>query len=102
MTEPNSPAHNKRPYRSREQWRQLINDFEASNLSVDNYCAQHNLKHTTFYKWRNELQRAHSTPHTPSAFIELTDLARTSPTNESTWDIELELGSGTFLRIRRP
>ena len=103
MTQLNSPAHSKRPYRSKEQWHQLIDAFEASDLSVDDYCAQHDLKLTTFYKWRNRLQQEARAQKTSPSFIELTDFNNTplQPANQSAWDIELELGSGAFLRIRR-
>ncbi len=102
MTQPNTPTQTtKRSYRSEEQWRQLINAFEASNLSVDEYCAQNNLKYTTFCKWRQRLKPVQGSHQTPPSFIELTDVAKAPPVNQSAWDIELELGSGTFLRLRR-
>ena len=100
MTQPHIPTQSKRPYRNEEQWRELIDAFETSNLSIDDYCTQNNLRYTTFYKWRKRLQQTQNT-HQPPSFVELTDFARTPPANQSNWDIELELGADTFLRIRR-
>ena len=100
MTQPHIPTQSKRPYRNEEQWRELIDAFETSHLSIDDYCTQNNLKYTTFYKWRKRLQQTQNSQQTPS-FVELTDFAKTPPVNQSNWDIELELGADTFLRIRR-
>ena len=91
----------KRPYRTEAQWHQLIAAFEASDLSVNEYCAEHNLKYTAFYQWRKRLQSKPSNHPSPPSLIELTDFAKTPSSQSSSWDIELELGSGTFLRIRR-
>ena len=100
MTEPQTATSNtKRPYRTEEQWRQLIEEHEAGDLSVDKFCTQNNLKRTTFYKWRKRLLQESIPLSTPPAFIEL-PVAKTTPVQQSTWDIELELGSGVVLRLR--
>ncbi len=102
MTQFNTPTQTtKRVRRSEAQWRQLMNTFEAGNLSANEYCVQNNLKYTTFCKWRQRLQSALRSDQTSPSFIEITDLAKAPPDNQLAWDIELELGSGTFLRLRR-
>lgn len=98
----NAPAQaTKRPYRTEAQWRQLINDFDSSDLSASEYCIQHRLKYTTFHQWRKRLQSSPDNSPTSPALIELTGFTKTSSEKSSNWDIELDLGSGIFLRIRR-
>ena len=99
MTQP-TPTQKKRPYRNEDHWRELIDAFESSNLSVADYCEQNHLKYTTFYKWRKRLQQTQDTRQS-LPFVEITDIATTASAKQSSWDIELELGSNTFLRIRR-
>jgi transposase-like protein len=101
MTNPQSANNTKRPYRTEAQWRQLIEDYEASDVSIDNFCAQNNLNCKSFYQWRKRLQQTQHSPGTVPDFIELTHVAKPSATQQSHWDLELEFGSGTFLRIRR-
>ena len=93
-------VQSKRPYRNEDHWRELIEAFKSSNLSAADYCEQHNLKYTTFCKWRKRLQQTYDT-HKPTSFVELTSFTGTASTHQSTWDVELELGSNTFLRIRK-
>ena len=92
---------NKRPYRSKEQWRQLIEEYETSDLSIDGFCTQKGIKYMTFYKWRKRLQQNEGALNTTPSFIELANTTNSSFTQEPIWNIELELGSGTILRLRR-
>jgi transposase len=46
-----------RDARKEQQWRQWIQRWRASGLSVAAFCARHGLRQQSFYAWRRELQR---------------------------------------------
>jgi hypothetical protein len=86
----------RRARRSGGEWKKLIDAFDRSELSVPAFCDQHQLGYSTFRKWRRHLSKPlGAMPETP--LIELTRLPSPSPA----WDVELELGSGVVLRVRR-
>lgn len=86
----------RRARRSRDEWKELIAEFDRSGLAAPAFCDQHHLSYSTFTKWRRHLaEPLAAIPETP--LIELTSLPRPSPS----WDVELELGAGVVLRIHR-
>ena len=89
--------------RSPEQWRGLFSRFEQSGQTRERFCAEHGLALSSFDRWRNKLR--HDLPGSEAAvgealFVELTPDAESSA--RSTWDVELQLGAGMVLRVRRP
>ncbi|QBL09184.1 IS66 family insertion sequence hypothetical protein [Rheinheimera sp. D18] len=44
-----------RKSRSLEQWRNIIEEQQASDLTIAEYCQQHALSKTTFYATKNKL-----------------------------------------------
>ncbi len=90
--------------RSIEEWRTINAQFEASGLSVQKFCAEQNLGLSTFSRWRQRLLRADADRQSPvesreALFLELDGA---SPTDSpSAWEVELELGPGVVLRLRR-
>ena len=89
-----------RSRRSRAQWRRLLDAQATSGLSQQAYCAQHHIAYSSFCRWKRELASVERTarPAGTTPFVELTVPA---PAAESRWEIELELGNGVFLRLRR-
>ena len=97
-----------RARRTAAQWRELIEWFERSGQSRGTFCAAHGLAPSTFDLWRRKLR---ATPvavneDPPEAlFVELTSPTHTeaSVTSAGTgaWEVELELGAGVVLRLRR-
>lgn len=90
---------------SAEQWQQLIEQQASSGQSQVAFCAAHGLSTTTFQHWKRRL-RDELTASSPSAagalFTPLLEPGVTSEeTSERGWDIELALGDGICLRIRR-
>jgi putative transposase len=93
--------------RSEAQWRALFSAFEASGETRRRFCARHGVALSTFEWWRRRLrEQARSTSAAPlrseALFVELT--APMAPIRElpgSAWDVELELGAGVVLRLRR-
>ena len=82
--------------RTRSQWQRVLAGQVASGLSQQTYCTRHHIPYSSFCRWKRELRGAE--PPTSSAFVELTPAAVAT---ELRWDVELELGEGVFVRLRR-
>jgi transposase-like protein len=55
-------------------WRDAMSAWQASGLSVRQYCRRHELAEASFYYWRRQLQRrdAQRVPSSPPAFVPIT------------------------------
>lgn len=90
------------------QWQALFERFEAGNENVTAFCRRHGVSKSSFHRWRRKL--AEPPPSTPPieaeidepAFIEVGSLAdgQAGPV-AAAWDVELALGDGIVLRLRR-
>ena len=94
----------KRVERSRAQWRAVIARAARSPLGVSAFCRGEGISTASFYTWRRRLADGASgdawAPVGEPAFLDLGALAGATATG-SAWDIELELGAGVVLRLRR-
>ena len=95
-----------RARRSAAQWRNLVERFERSGQTRGGFCAAHGLALSTFDLWRRKLgatSAAMDEPHRGPVFVELTNPAQPSPPSTGTggWEVEVELGTGVVLRLRR-
>ena len=83
--------------RSPSEWQQLIDEQARSGLSQTVFCAVRSVSTTSFQHWKRQLAAA--APPSPSpTWLDL------GPLRESVaagWDLELELGAGVCLRLRR-
>lgn len=90
-----------RTRRSADQWRKLIAEQADSGLSQEAFCKHKRLALSTFANWKRRLgtEPAAETERAPdsSTWIDLGSLGGRS----SGWDIELDLGDGICLRLRR-
>jgi len=89
--------------RSPAQWRVLFTQFEQSEQTRDQFCSEKGISLSSFDRWRTKLHQASSTQAMISkepVFVELTADTPSPPT--VAWDVELQLGAGVFLRVRRP
>ena len=86
--------------RSRAQRERLIAEQASSELGQGAFCAAHGLAPSSFRNWKRKLELDTNTAgSSPSAgFVELAP--RPAPA-ATVWDIELELGDGVVLRVRR-
>jgi hypothetical protein len=100
MKESSTP--NRRVHRSPEQWQSLVDQFEQSDLSQRAFCQQKRLAYGTFSRWRRRLlaRNAESDEQSNPAFVELLG-SGTQGNHNSGWDVELQLGEGITLRLRR-
>ena len=85
-----------RIHRSAEQWREILQSQLESGLSVQQFCTKHQLGYASFCNWRRKLEA--SVPQERSPLIDLSDFVAPAAT---AWDIELDLGAGITLRMRR-
>ena len=46
------------PRKSPAQWQALVNQQTQSDLSVTNFCQEHKLSESSFYKWQSEFRKA--------------------------------------------
>jgi len=82
--------------RSPSEWQQLIDEQAHSGLSQTAFCAARAVSTTSFQHWKRRLSAAASPSPT---WLDLGPLPeRPAATG---WDIELELGEGVCLRLRR-
>jgi transposase-like protein len=90
--------------RTRSEWEALIARYERSGLSRKRFCAEASVPVSSLDYWRSKLrQEARQAPSTLATtaktkpgFIELPSIAAGPG-----WDMELELGGGVVLRLRR-
>ena len=94
-------------------WREVLRRFEAAATTVEAFCAREGLSSSSFYRWRERLQRDGApakAPRTrasgiavpaPSGFIELGDLAHAQCRTQAGLQVRLELGGGLVLQITR-
>ena len=83
------------------QWREHVSAWQESELSIRQYCLQHQLSEANFYAWRRELARRDELAVEPAArakpssvtWMPVTVTSSTSPL------VEVQLPTGTVLRV---
>ena len=83
----------RRPRRSRDEWQRLIEKQVASGQTQAVFCDEHGISIASLQNWKRRLAAPAVTP-----WFELGTLADAKST---AWDIELDLGDGICLRLRR-
>ena len=83
--------------RSSARWQELFARYDASGLTVVEFCRRHELCVSSFYRWRQAPSDALPVS-TMMPFVELPPAA--SPITQR-WQIELDLGDGVVLRLAR-
>jgi hypothetical protein len=101
------PPQTKRTRVSRtpDQWRLLFDRFEQSGRTRDQFCHEQGISLSSFSRWRTKLRKqtlVESTPSESPLFTELAPAVQPEGSPVSGWDIELRLGAGVVIRLRRP
>jgi len=85
-------------------WQAVIERAEQSPLSIAAFCRTESINPASFYRWRQRLRAAIvPTPATATAqptFLDLGTLDQ-GPADANCWELELDLGGGILLRLRR-
>ena len=98
--------------RSRAQWQALLARSARSGLSVAEFCRREGVSTASFYTWRKRLGAGAAevppaaAPTCGPTFLDLGPLgiggeAGTAAGFGAGWEIELDLGAGAVLRLRR-
>ena len=91
------------PVRSRrtlDEWRELLDCFEQSGQTREQFCSDHGLALSTFGRWRKRLRRQAAPSPKRSSDALFVELPQDVPASQP-WDVELQLGAGVYLRLRR-
>ncbi|TVP76646.1 MAG: hypothetical protein EA353_11705 [Puniceicoccaceae bacterium] len=89
----------KRAYRTADQWREIVEAYQRSNLTRAEFCMQWGIAGSGLYKWQRRFEQERcSQPRHEEAFIEIAPPS--VGTSHQLWDVELELGHGRVLRVR--
>lgn len=96
-----STAKKRNSPRTRKQWQQLVEQFEASGLSIERYCKREKINLASLRKWRSQLKSVIQKPE--SVFIDVTpkQLHSKKEPADNGWAIELDIGEHITLRIRQ-
>ena len=81
--------------RSRDEWRRLIDEQAGSGQTPAAFCAARGISVGSLQNWRRRLGASSATL---GPWVELGMLAEAKP---AAWDVELDLGNGVCLRLRR-
>ena len=83
--------------RNAAQWERLFAEQEGSGLSQRAFCGKRAVSYSSFCNWKRRLAAGDSGGELDAGFIEVA--LEPSPTQQ--WEVELSLGAGVVLRVRR-
>ena len=95
-----SQAMQTKSRRSRDDWRQLITEYEAGQLTQRQFCEYHQLAYSTFCYWRKRLSAGAVRTELAAVSVPLIELPVLPTPGQSDWRLELELGQGVVLRLK--
>jgi hypothetical protein len=81
--------------RKEQRWRRWIKQWRASGLSVQAFCARHDLAPARFYHWRRVLERRKA--EEPAAFVPVQVVADAVPAQAGA--LEVVLTDGRTVRV---
>ena len=84
--------------RSREQWQELVEQFEQSGLSRREFCDQNGVSYDRLAFW---VRRFRNQDKGGRLFVEMPREIRDDLPLQTAWDTELDFGNGIVLRLRR-
>jgi len=87
--------------RTREHWQGLVDKQAESEMSVSEFCAQHDLTVSNFYLRRKKLSDDGQSPAQQDNWLAFDMPASGNQSAGSTWEIELALPGSVVLRMNR-
>lgn len=102
MSNASKSGMQRRTRRNREQWRSLVSRFQESGQTREAFCAETGISVSTLRRWcsRFREQSRPALPHAP-VFVELPAEESKTGASVQPWEMELQLGAGVVLRLRR-
>ena len=91
--------------RTPDQWQLLFDRFDQSGQTREQFCHEQGISLSSFSRWRTKLRKqtlVQPTSNDVPLFSELASALQPEGAPVSGWDIELQLGTGIVLRLRRP
>ena len=85
--------------RNKAEWRRLIDEQAASGLSRKVFCENAGIALSTFAYWKRKLRC--DEPVKGGSLDDWIELTPPTTDPASAWHIELDLGNGVCLRLRR-
>lgn len=95
-----SQAPQTKTRRRQEAWKQLMAEYEASDLTQREFCECHQLAYSTFCYWRKRLSADAVRTEPAAASVPLLELPVLPVHGQTNWRLELELGQGVVLRLK--
>ena len=86
--------------RSHDDWRQLMTEYEAGELSQRQVCEHHQLAYSTFCDWRKRRSAGAVRTERTATSVPQRDFPQLPAPAQSDWRLELELGQGVVLRLK--
>jgi putative transposase len=95
--------------RSPQEWRDLMDAYARCGQTRKQFCAQEQLALSTFDWWRRRLREETGTAVSERQrglkgaplFVELGPARKPESRPPRAWEVELDLGAGVVLRLRR-
>jgi transposase-like protein len=93
--------------RSANEWRALMGLYATSAETRQQFCTRHGVALSTFDRWRQRLRQASPTGVATRSSVAapahalFVELEQPTHAPSPVWAVELELGGGVFLRLRR-
>ena len=88
-----------RKRRSVAQGRALVERGQRSGLSVTAFCRGEEISPASYFRWRERLVRDTAVQETRTAATGFIDLGTLGAGRA--WELEIDLGAGVVLRLRR-
>ena len=86
--------------RTQDDWRQLMTEYEAGELTQRQFCERRQLAYSTFCYWRKRLSAGAVRTELAATSVPLLELPLLPKRGRSDWRLELELGQGVVLRLK--
>lgn len=82
-------------------WQLVLETYQASGLSVRQFCKQEGLSQPSFYAWRKRLRPTGAPEAVPSSAARSSEFIEVTMPSDVPCALELALSSGHVLRIHR-
>jgi hypothetical protein len=83
--------------RTATEWRQILDRFSRSGLSVAAFCERESIVPTSLHRWREKLGKDTKAIAPSREFVDVLPRGEAFP---AFWSVEIELPDGKILRVR--